>query len=281
MSVERKYERDVDLLLAEEFAVNPKFADRFKAVTKFAGESAAVADFWISKSNSLGESDLIVIYQRPQGSRFALLIEDKVDATLQPEQARRYRLRAERDIKDGHYAVCELVLCAPSYYLDHHNDLDGFDRRISLEQVADMFDQEGDLRAAYRADFLKNAGSKRVNAWRRENDDETNKFWNAAYKLASHEFPILEMKAPALTKDSVWITIRPHDLPTMPKYVYVALKGDKGHIDLTFTQTTAHIFHPLIKHLLDPDMAVHQTGAAAAVRLESPRFQITDGVVEK
>jgi len=43
------------------------------------------------------ESDLEVVYQRDDGSRFALMIEDKVEAGLQPDQAKRYRLRAERE----------------------------------------------------------------------------------------------------------------------------------------------------------------------------------------
>jgi hypothetical protein len=105
MVVERKYERDVDLLLAEEFAVNPTFAERFKAETKFNGRTATVADFWVSKSNNLGESDLIVIYQTEDGQRFALLIEDKVDAPLQPDQAARYRQRADRDCILGCTAI--------------------------------------------------------------------------------------------------------------------------------------------------------------------------------
>jgi hypothetical protein len=76
MPVERIYERDVDLLLAEEFDVNPAFANHIKSLTKFAGEPATVAEFWVSKSNNLGESDLVVAYRRSDGSRFALLIED-------------------------------------------------------------------------------------------------------------------------------------------------------------------------------------------------------------
>ena len=54
MAVERKYERDVDLLLAEEFAVNPDFSAKFKALTKFKFEDATVADFFVSKSDALG-----------------------------------------------------------------------------------------------------------------------------------------------------------------------------------------------------------------------------------
>ncbi|MEY9185778.1 hypothetical protein ABIG06_007333 [Bradyrhizobium sp. USDA 326] len=280
MPIERKYERDLDLLLAEEFAVNPAFAERFKALTKFASEPATIANFWVSKSDSLGESDLIVVYQRGDGSRFGLLIEDKVDANFQPDQAQRYRLRANRDRSDGVYADFELVLCAPDHYLQSRNDLDGFDRQISLEQIAEMLDAEGDARAAYRAGFLKTAGTKRINAWVREDDIATNAFWDAAYDLASHHFPILELKPLKLTRNSAWITIRPHDLPTMPKHVYVSLKGDKGRVDLTFANTTAHMFQQLIKEFLEPKMTVHQTGAAAAIRLKSPEFTIANGIDE-
>ena len=86
------------------------------------------------------------------------------------------------------------------------------------------------------------------------------------------------MKRPALTKDSVWIVFRPCDLPTMPKRVSVELKGKNGHVDLTFANTTAHAFHPLVKHLLQPGMTVHQTGAAAAIKLTAPAFLVADGI---
>src|ERR1035441_7338347 len=96
MAVERKYERDIDILLAEEFAVSPAFASWFLGHTKnFAGTEANVWDVYVSKSDATGESDLVVVFDKASGdSRFALLIEDKIDAPLQPEQERRYRLRS-------------------------------------------------------------------------------------------------------------------------------------------------------------------------------------------
>ncbi|TAL77461.1 MAG: hypothetical protein EPN75_12905 [Beijerinckiaceae bacterium] len=281
MTVGRKYERDVDLLLAEEFFVNPEFAESFKLLTRFAGKRALVTDFWVSKSNNLGESDLIVIYKGADERCFALLIEDKVDANLQPGQAERYRQRAERDVKGGYYSAFEIILCAPVRYIEKNYDkLAGFDRLISLDQIAGLLDAQSNRRTSYRADFLKTAGTRRISAWRREDDEATNDFWYAAYKLASQEFPILEMKPLKLTKNSAWITLRPRDLPTMPKYVYVSLKGGKGNVDLTFKETTAFQFHQLIKQFLEPDMTVTQTGAAAAIRIKSPAFRITDGLVE-
>jgi hypothetical protein len=187
-------------------------------------------------------------------------------------------MRAERERSKGIYADFEVVLCAPAFYLENHDDLDVFDRRITFEQLADFLDV-GDRRSKYRAAFLRTAAdTKKVNAWVREDDPATNAFWNAAYDLACSEFPDLEMKRPALTKDSVWIAFRPHGLPTMPKRVSVELKGKNGHVDLTFANTTAYLFQPLVKHFLQSDMTVHQTSAAAAIRLTSPAFRIADGI---
>jgi hypothetical protein len=92
VAIERKYERDVDILLAEEFSVNAAFADWFRSQTKYKTSIARVVDVFVSKRDNLGESDLIVIYEIEGGNRVALLVEDKVRAPLQPGQAKRYRM---------------------------------------------------------------------------------------------------------------------------------------------------------------------------------------------
>lgn len=171
-----------------------------------------------------------------------------------------------------------MILCAPRYYIDNRSDLADFDKLISLEQVAQMFDAPGDPRGDYRRNFLNNAGTRRINAWTREDDVATNDFWSAAYQLGTREFPILEMRLPKLTKNSKWITFRPRDFPTQPKHVYVSLKGDRGQIDLTFANTTAYQFHLAIAHLLEPDMTVHQTKLSSAIRIQTDGFVIGDGI---
>jgi hypothetical protein len=85
-------------------------------------------------------------YQSSGGNRFALLIEDKVDANLQPDQAKRYRLRAEKEQASGEYSDFEIILCAPKQYIDQRHDLDGFERKISFEQIADIIEQSHDTR---------------------------------------------------------------------------------------------------------------------------------------
>jgi hypothetical protein len=283
MAVERKYERDVDLLLAEELAVNPSFADGLKAMTGFAAETASVVDFHVSKGNELGESDLIAVFARPDGTRFALLVEDKVDAPLQPEQASRYRSRAARDVSEGIYAQFEVLLCAPRFYVESRppSEFEGFDRLIPLEALAAILRDKGDARSVYRASFLENAASKRVNAWSRLADEGTDAFWDRVHDIAVREFPTLEMKPPKLTKDSAWITFRPRFMPTKPKWTYVAFKGDRGHIDLTFSNVEAARFQLSVAHLLDPDMTVHQTSASSVVRLVVSGFSVPAGIASE
>jgi hypothetical protein len=84
MAVERKYERDIDILLAEEFAVSPAFASWFLSQSKFSDKAGTVVNVFVSKADNLGESDLVVTYKLDDGTHVGLLIEDKIDAPLQP-----------------------------------------------------------------------------------------------------------------------------------------------------------------------------------------------------
>lgn len=278
MAVERKYERDIDLLLAEEFSVNPTFAQWFLKETKFAGRSsAAVADVFVSRADTLGESDLVVLFSDDDGA-FAILVEDKVDAGLQPDQAVRYRQRADREVAAGFCDEYAIVLCAPHHYISERADLAGFDVLLSLERIAEALRQEDSARSQYRASFLETASTRRINNWARREDEVTDRFWAAAYDMATAEFPILEMKPLRMTKDSTWINLRPADMPTMPKRVYIFLKGDRGQVDLTFSNTDAAQFHPLATPLLEQGMSIVKTSASAAIRLQVEGFRTSESI---
>ena len=57
------YERDIDLLLAEELVVSPTFADWFITKTCFADRAATVVDVFVSRSDATGESDLVAVFE--------------------------------------------------------------------------------------------------------------------------------------------------------------------------------------------------------------------------
>ncbi len=165
MLIPRKYERDVDLLLAEEFQVSPPFAKWFlQSIPRFARVEAKVLEVAVSKSDHLGESDLIVFLQKADsGAHIAIFIEDKISAPRQPDQPKRYRLRADAGLRNNLYTEYVLVLCAPQTYLDTHpTDRVLFDASISYEEMAGYLagSDPDDQRSKYRAEFLSTAAKK-------------------------------------------------------------------------------------------------------------------------
>lgn len=279
MTIGRKYERDIDLLLAEEFMVSEPFANWFLAKTKFVGLEARVKDVFVSKSEvSTGESDLVVLYWNQENTMlFAIHIEDKIDAPLQPEQEARYRLRAKREVEQGKYADYQVFLCAPEFYKANQPKTAYFDGFVSYEEMAKFIAaNDRSPRGKYRSDFIATATSRNLNNWQRVEDEQTNTFWSEVYKIASRDFTILEMKDPHFTKGQSWITFRPHNMPTMPRRIYLSLKGEKGYIDLTFSNCIAHIFENAVRSILESGMTVHQTGKSTAIRLSFAPFNVCD-----
>jgi len=276
--ITRKYERDIDLLLAEEFSVNPAFVSWFvaKASLDF-DRSANVVGVYVSKSDSSGESDLVVVLESSEvRNRFALHIEDKIDAPFQPDQCARYHRRASSEIGRGDYAEYKLILCCPQKYSNRNDACAAFDQVITYESIADWLvgANPADKRLTYRAEFLKAAAVRAANLWERTDDEDTNRFWRRAFEIAHNEFPKLELRPLSLTKDSTWITVRPSDFPTRSHHTYVALKGGRGLVDLTFSATTLSDVQPVMSKLLAPGMSLHQTGKATALRLVIDAFSI-------
>ena len=300
MAVERKYERDIDILLAEEFSVSPKFGEWFLARTRFRDHSGVVTNVFVSKSNADGESDLVIVYTLDQGSKVAILIEDKVDHTLEPEQARRYRKRADREVQEGSFQDFEVFLCAPRAYTASRAtpivrevadapallDDDIFDRFLSYEEIADALTAiEDSPRSRYRAAFIRTAAERRVNLWVRVQDNATDAFREAIYQLAVNEYPMLEMKRQPGTKNNNYFTIRPADFRMAARNTRIEIKGPAGtakktscYVDLMFGNTISDQFESSVGTRMPSGMTVLQTGASTAIRIETPVFDIQDGI---
>lgn len=278
MAIERIYERDIDIMLAEEFEVSPAFAMWFLKQTKFADAKAQAKEVFVSKTDSTGESDLVIVFERDDAERVALLIEDKIDAILQPEQENRYRLRAEAAKAAGEFSDYEVILCCPHKYHDGHmGEVKTFDRFVSYEVIADfMKSNDQSKRSQYRAELIATAARKCASMWVRVDDPATNDFWGTAYEIAKKDFPELEMKPPNFTKGSSWITFRPQDLPTRPKSVQIEFKCRMGHVDLTFSSTDFAAFKQKVDPLLEAGMSAHKTGKSAAVRISVEAFRVSE-----
>lgn len=143
-------ERHLDLLLAEELAVNPRFArwvaeGALRDVTDGPREALPLPEgppssvstkvsYWdpVGHPNAAGETDVLVRLEWQAGWPVGLFVEDKLDAVFQPWQAERYAARA---------AVAEIptatVLVAPRDFIDGHRASVLFGKAIAMEDIAE------------------------------------------------------------------------------------------------------------------------------------------------
>lgn len=239
----RIYERDVDIILGEEFYSNPEFARWVLGQTRsFIGDQGTVVEVHISLTDEAGESDLVVIFESENARRFALLIEDKIDAVFQPDQLGRYRARGDQGIKQGRWSKFDVLLCAPTAYIQKSPTFALFDARLAYEDIAGFLKVNlPGRRGAYRAEFLESAAPKGASAFVKVKDEATDRYWDCAYQLAFEEFPELEMRKPDFARNSAWIVFRPADFPAR---THVDLKGRHGFADLTFSGVDFTVLEP-------------------------------------
>lgn len=159
-------ERHIDYILGEEFAVSPDFRrffiqqarltsthqDRIPGILED-GECFAIR----SASTEDGETDLLVRYNCRDGALpVAILIENKIRAGFQPEQAERYRRRGEQGLgrQWSEYWTC--LVCHSKYVFSPVD----FDANVKLEALAEYFASKADERSKFRELILRSAIQK-------------------------------------------------------------------------------------------------------------------------
>lgn len=87
----------------EEWCVNPDFAKFFLKNISSADFDIADRSAWHSITDeAYGESDIVLTF-RSSGQSIAVLVEDKIDAAPQPDQAKRYQFRADKMKSSGRF----------------------------------------------------------------------------------------------------------------------------------------------------------------------------------
>jgi hypothetical protein len=180
--IEAVYERDIDLLLLEEMHSSTEFQDWL--TNKVFGTRNVAHSFqgaWHSVTDpALGESDLIFIDGVGNGERRAILIENKIDAPSQPNQAVRYRERGAIGIGEGNWQEFRTLLIAPQKYLDSISNANLYDSQLSYEQVQDWFASiyPQNSRIAYKIEFLNAAIAQNRRGYQPIPNEAVTRFWH-------------------------------------------------------------------------------------------------------
>lgn len=160
-------ERDVDLLLVEELHASLEFTEWMARHVKF---DAPIASWDVKHSKrrtrSRREIDIFIEIRDREGRLSAILIENKLDATEQPDQAESYREELAV-LTPAYFRTAMIIVCPHAYKSEYPEFTSKFDAVIDYEDIAAFFRElqaqvgsDLTLRYGFRAAILDQAVHK-------------------------------------------------------------------------------------------------------------------------
>lgn len=199
-------ERDVDILLVEEFKCSPAFTSwAIKLAADKAGIDVAFSKVRVAHSRrrmlNRREIDIELVLMNGPENRMAgvVYVENKLDTVEQFEQAESYRAEALHVVSEGVFPVALTVLvCPESYAAGHRVFAEKFDAVITYEMIADALasraqNEAGEMAARlhHRADLMLQAIGKSRRAYDPVISAPVSGFWSRYLALCAQEFPSL------------------------------------------------------------------------------------------
>ena len=265
-------ERDVDMLLMEEFHTNDDF------VVWFCGQlgldRVSFAGAWHSVSDTDGETDLLLRVLHNE-KRIGVLIENKVSAPEQDLQAERYHLRGIRSREEGKLDGYLTVMCAPKRYLDSLSPDSSYQHRIAYERIAEWFGKIDGRRAAWRHQVMLDAIEQERRGYIMVVNATTTAFHGEYWQHLRNRHPRIQMARPDKRgSKSNWIIMKGIDFP---KGVHIHHKFDQQVIELGFNN---HSVADILAAKSDwpEDIAIVQKGKTASVAIRVPAIEMKLGV---
>ena len=223
------YERDMDMLIMRKISNDKDFVRKVFLETEFPAEKGYNnAEFSIEQvAHSVmaedGESDIEVILSIGK-KKVALLIENKIDADAQPEQAARYSIRGNKAVERHDYDEFFVFIIAPEDYLKRNSEAQNYPCRISYKVIKNNLEDDFDKA------MMKYALSD-ANIVRLPRDAKVTAFWDQLYDYLDenyrgifdvHGHKGLERSGQA----GQWISI------SCAKPYSIQIKSDRGYVDL-------------------------------------------------
>ena len=255
-------ERDMDFVVMRAFAELPEFSSYFlEKIGLPPGEVLCVEHSFMD--NELGESDITVIISLGE-RRFALLIENKIDAHAMPDQCSRYFQRGIRGCMDGKYDDFAVFIIAPNAYLESNDEAQKYENRLSYEELSAFFaanNREMDFQ------ITQAAITKQSQGYMVQEVKPVTEFWAQLFAYCSTSGRNLEMYAPTGPKGARATTAQ---FKSALKGTALFYKANQGFCDLEFVGKVADR-ERLVAALLpikDDDMHWFEAGKSLALRIQ-------------
>jgi len=265
-------ERDIDLLLMEEFQICDDFVAWFCSEIGLGPVSPAGA--WHSVSDTDGETDLLLRVVK-DGRRVGVLIENKIAAPEQDLQAERYHLRGIRSREAGKLDDYVTVMCASQRYLDSLRSDSVYQHRLPYERIAEWFMRRNGRREAWRCQVMLEAIEQGRRGYTMTVNATITAFHLSYWEHLRQRHPRLQMARPDKRGNkSNWIIMRGVNFP---KGVQIHHKIDQQVIELGFNSRSIEEILA-VKADWPDDIAVVQKGKTASLAIRVPPLDMKLGV---
>ena len=224
------YEHAMDVMLMQALLTDSGFLEIFVDKTDWAGLELKPVHAEISNSDTdLGETDITVVLSDGI-SKFAMLIEDKIDAVAQPEQHERYVKRGDKAVKDKSYDDYKVFIVCPQKYYDTDDEAKKYEHFVSYEECAEHFSKSNDTMAPIRYQEVMQAISKAKKPTQVTLNEDANSFFRKYREYQKENYPQLEMRIKE-TSNGYWVDYKcrfPY------QYAYLQHTLAKGKVEITF-----------------------------------------------
>ena len=262
-SIEKVYERDIDLYIINKFINDSKFKELF--LKKINCINYQVCKCLHSLSDENGESDITIILEN-DNRKIGLLIENKINAIAMPRQYERYILRAEKQKDEGLFDDYYIFIIAPKSYIDSNNEAQKYDNKISYEEILDYI--SGDV---YGESLIKKAIEIKKKGYEVIENKAVTLFWEKYYDMVENRFSELKLNRIEGSRgsDANWPVFF-----TPIENIHIIHKSDRPYVDLTFRNVSQYKFqvYDIVKNVLKENMTFHKTGKSLAIRIYVPKI---------
>jgi hypothetical protein len=253
-------ERDIDLLILEELTVSREFAQWFYQENHLVPFTEGKAKAFHSVSDAeLGESDIVVLYDNGH----AILIENKIGAIAQKDQAKRYQQRGEKGLACKSWHSFSTCIIAPESYLESIADVRGYQAKVSYERIRDWLGARDSERYQFKKLLMQEAIEQNRRGYTTIPDARVTSFWRDYWEFASKNHPQLKMDQPgSKPANSSFIYFYPEALPRNFQLIH---KVSPGFVDLQIANMS-HMVEILTELFSDMDIEIEKAGKSVVFR---------------
>lgn len=266
-------ERDIDLLLMEEFHISDDFVAWFCGEIDLGGVSAAGAWHSVWETGD-GETDLLLRVLK-DGHRIGILIENKVGAPEQDRQDERYHLRGISAREAGKIDEYVTVMCAPERYLAALSPDSAYQHRLSYERIANWFSTRQGRRAEWRHHIMLEAIEQGRRGYTMKVSAANTTFHREYWEHIRQQHPQIKMARPKNRgPGSTWNILKGHNFP---KGISLNHKFVDQVLEIGFPRRKIHEILA-VKADWPEDIVVVQRHGTASLAIRVPYIDMKIGV---